>query len=129
MSWVALPFEGERLESVVQFGNGEDLELRMASAAGRRVTLAVSAVRVEADCGVVVETSCHDDVSLLIQYRGPNLALHSGRFRPGAGDDDVESEFVREARSWLAAGCEGELSWVVEAEVRLTSAQAIPYEP
>jgi hypothetical protein len=122
VSSVALPFAGERLESVVQFGNGKDLELRIAFATGRRLKLEVGGVRVEVDGGVVVDTSCWDDVSLLIEYRGPDLSLHSGRF--GDGEDGVDADFTAEAQSWLATGCEGELSWVVEAEIRLNSMRA-----
>jgi hypothetical protein len=123
VSWVALPFVGERLESVVHFGNGKDSELRLAFASRRRVTLPVSAVRVEVDRGIVVDVSSWDDVSLCIKYLGPDLILHSGRFHCPDGDD-VDAEFVAEARSWLAAGCEKELRWVVHAEIRLTSRQA-----
>jgi hypothetical protein len=40
-NWVTLPFIGERLESVVHFGNGKDAELRLTFADGRRVVLPV----------------------------------------------------------------------------------------
>lgn len=122
-TWVSLPFAGERLESVVHFGNGKDAELRLTFAGGRRVTLDISAsvVRVKADRGVVVEVSSWDDVSLVIKYLGPDLHLHSGRFGfPGGGDEWV-AEFLAQARSWLAAGCEEKLLWGVEVELCLVS--------
>jgi hypothetical protein len=82
-----------------------------------------SAVRVEADRGVVVDVSGWDDVSMVITYLGPDLCLHSGRF--GCPDDDNDDEFVAKflakAQSWLAAGCEKELLWVVKVELRLAS--------
>src|SRR5215468_9959882 len=115
-SWVTLPFAGERLESVVHFGNGKDAELTLTFAGGRRAVLPVNAVRVEADRGVVVDVSRWDDVSLTIQFLGSDLYLHSGRF--GYPDD---GEFLACAESWLAAGCEEELSWTVEVELRLAS--------
>jgi len=124
VSWVALPSADERLESVVHFGNGKDSELWLGFAARRRVTLPVRAVRVEVDRGVVVDVSSWDDVSLCITYLGPDLIFHSGRFSFSGGSDDVDAEFMAEARSWLAAGCENELGWVVHAEIRLTSRQA-----
>jgi len=120
-SWVTLPFDGERLASVVHFGNGKDADLTLTFAGGRRVVLPVSALRVEADRGVVVEVSRWDDVSLIIEYLGTDLYLHSGRFGyPGAGDQ-FDVEFIPDAQSWLAAGCEKELLWVVEVELRLAT--------
>jgi hypothetical protein len=120
-SWVTLPFAGERLASVVHFGNGKDAELLLTFAGGPRVTLPVCAVRVEADRGVVVDVSSWDDVSLRIEYLGSDLYLHSGRFGcPGDGEEFV-AEFLAEAQSWLAAGCAEELRWVVKVELRLAS--------
>jgi hypothetical protein len=120
VEWIEMPFAGERLESVVHFGSGKDSELRLVFATGRRVTLAVSAVRVAVDLGVVVDVSGWDDVSLRIEYLGPNLNLHSGRFGFEV-DDDFDAEFAAEARSWVCADCEGQLDRVVRAEIRLTS--------
>ena len=123
--WVTLPFAGERLESVVHFGNGKDAELTLAFAGGRRAVLPVSAVRVEADRGVVVDVSRWDDVSLTIQFLGSDLYLHSGRFGDPDDGDEVFAkllpELLAEAHSWLAGGCEKELGWTVEVELRLTS--------
>jgi hypothetical protein len=120
-SWVTLPFAGERLASVVHFGNGKDADLTLTFAGGRRVVLPVSAVRVEADRGVVVDVSRWDDVSLRIEYLGSDLYLHSGRFGYPGNFDQFVAEFPAEAQSWLAAGCEEELLWVVEVELRLTT--------
>jgi hypothetical protein len=120
-SWVTLPFAGERLESVVHFGNGKDAELVLTFVGGRRVTLLVNAVRVEADRGVVVDVSSWDDVSLRIEYLGSDLHLHSGRFGYPGPRDKFDAEFLAEAESWLAAGCEKELLWVAKAELRLAS--------
>jgi len=120
-SWVTLPFVGERLASVVHFGNGKDADLELTFASGRRATLPVSAVRVEADRGVVVDVSSWDDVSLRIEYFGPDLSLHSGRFGVPDYDDEFDAGFLAVAESWLAAGCQEELRWVVEVELRLAS--------
>jgi hypothetical protein len=124
-NWVTLPFAGERLASVVHFGNGKDADLLLTFAGGRRVTLPVSGVRVEADRGVVVDASRWDDVSLRIEYLGSDLYLHSGRFGcPGDRDEFLArfvASFPAEAQSWLAAGCEKELPWTVEVELRLAT--------
>jgi hypothetical protein len=120
-SWVMLPFAGERLASVVHIGNGKDAELQLTFASGRRVMLPVSAVRVEVDRGVVVDASGWDDQSMRIQYLDPDLYLHSGRFGCPDGGDESVAGFLAEAQSWLAAGCEEQLTWVVEVELRLAS--------
>lgn len=120
-SWVTLPFAGERLASVVHIGNGKDAELWLTFASGRRVMLPVSAVRVEADRGVVVDASGWDDVSLRIEYLNPDLYLHSGRFGYPGDRDEYVAEFLAQAQSWLAAGCEKELTWVVKVELHLAS--------
>ena len=118
-NWIAMPLAGERLESVVFFGNGKDAELGLTFADGRRVTLPTSAVRVEVDGGIVVDLSSWDDISMRIDYRGPDLHLHSGRF--GFPDGEEDADFLEAAQSWLAEGCEEDLGWVVEVEMRLVS--------
>jgi hypothetical protein len=120
-NWVTLPFAGERLASVVHFGNGKDAELLLTFAGGRRVTLPVNAVRVEVDRGVVVDASRWDDVSIRIEYLSSDLYLHSGRFGYPGDSDEFAAEFLVGAQAWLAAGCEKELLWVVKVELRLES--------
>jgi hypothetical protein len=83
--------------------------------------LPVGAVRVEADRGVVVDVSSWDDVSLRIEYLGSDLYLHSGRFGYPGDYDEFVTEFLALTQSWLAAGCEEELRWVVEVELRLAT--------
>jgi hypothetical protein len=117
----SLPFAGERLESVVHFGNGKDAELTLTFASGRRVIVPVDGLRVEVDRGVVVDVSRWDDVSLVIKYLGPDLHLHSGRLGYEDDHDEWTAEFLAETRAWLAAGCEKELSWTVEVELRLVT--------
>jgi hypothetical protein len=122
IGWVSLPFSGERLESVVHFGNGKDAELELVFADGRRAVLPADAVRIQIDGGVVVEVSSWDDVSLRTVYRAPGLAFHSGRIGFPAGDDDeFIADFRAEVRSWLATGCREELMWTVQVQVSLTS--------
>jgi hypothetical protein len=120
-SWVTLPFAGERLESVVHFGNGKDADLTLTFVGGRRVVLLVDAVRVETDRGVVVDVSSWDDVSLYIEYLGSDLYLHSGRLGYPGDHDNFVDEFLALAQSWLAAGCEEELLWTVDVELRLVT--------
>jgi hypothetical protein len=120
-SWVTLPFAGERLASVVHMGNGKDADLLLTFADGRRVMLPVSAMRVEAGQGIVVDVSRWDDVSMRIEYLGSDLYLHSGRFGYPGDYDQFVAEFPAAAQSWLAAGCEEELLWVVEVELCLAT--------
>lgn len=125
MIWFTLPFAGERLTSVVHSGNGKDSALELKFANGRRVLLPVNTVRVEADRGVVVDTSSWDDMTLLIEYRGPDLSLHSGRFGRSGGNDEFSARFlagfIADAQSWLATGCDKEFSWTADVELRLAS--------
>jgi hypothetical protein len=121
MTWVSLPFSGELLESVVHFGNGKDAELELMFADGRRVVLGADAVRLQIGGGVVVEVSSWDDVSLHTVYRAPGLVLHSGRICYPAGDVDELALFRAAVESWLAAGCDKELLWMVLVQVSLTS--------
>jgi len=125
-SWVTLPFAGERLTSVVHFGNGKDADLTLTFAAGRRVVLPVGTVRVETDRGVVVEVTRWDDVSLRIEYLGPDLHLRGGRFGYPGDYDKFVDEFLASAQAWLAAGCEKELLWVVEVELHLATRASNP---
>jgi len=120
-SWVTLPFAGERLASVVHFGSGKDAELRLAFAGGRRLMLPVNAVRVEVDRGIVVDVSAWDDVSIRIEYLGSDLYLHSGRFGFPDDGDACDARFLADAQRWLAAGCEEQLLWGVDVELRLVS--------
>jgi hypothetical protein len=86
-------------------------------------------LRVEVDRGIVVNVASWDDVSLRIEYLGPDFHLHSGRFGfsdsagPSGRPDgfDFDAEFLAEAESWLAAGCVRACGWVVEVELRLAS--------
>jgi hypothetical protein len=119
IGWVTLPFVGEPLKSVIHIGNGKDAELQLTFASGSSVTLAVSRVRVEADRGVVVDVSGGGDNGLRVEYSGPNLYLHSGRFAFPEDDASMTAEFLDAAQSWLAAGGNDELWWVVEVELRL----------
>ena len=120
MVWIEMPMMGERLESVRFLGNGKDAELVLAFAGGRLVTLPVSRSRVEVGSGIIVDVSSLDDVSICIEYAGPDLHLRSGRFGHLRYGDD-HGDFLAAAQSWLAADCGAKLSWVVEAEMCLAS--------
>jgi hypothetical protein len=121
-SWVSLPHTDEPLRSVTHVGNGKDADIVIEFADGRRIELGVATVRVEADRGVVIETSALDDLSLEISYTGPNLLLRHGRI--GFSDDERwRAEIVDSARAWIESGCGGELSYAVYVELRLASAQ------
>ena len=121
MNSVSLPFGGDRLESVVHFGNGKDADLKLIFADGRCAVLSVTAVQIQIDGGVVVEVSSGDDLSLLTEYRAPGLTFHSGRFGLSTRAEDLCAEFLAEARSWLATGGHRDLMWVGKAQIRLTS--------
>src|SRR5262249_43755295 len=118
---VTLAFAGELLAAGVRMGNGNDADLLLTFADGRQVMLPVSAMRVEADQGIVVDVSRWDDVSLRIEYLGSDLYLHSGRFGYPGDYDQFVAEFPAAAQSWLAAGCEEELPWVVTVELCLAT--------
>jgi hypothetical protein len=121
-SWVSLPQADEPLGSVTHVGNGKDADMVIEFADGRRIELGVASVRVEADRGVLIETSALDDLNLEISYTGRNLSLRYGRigFRT---DEKWRAEFVDGARAWIESGCRGALSWVVHVELQLASAQ------
>lgn len=119
-NWVDFPLIGNRLTSVRYQGSGKDAELVLAFADGRRVTLPVGRARVETDCGIIVTVSRLDDVSLSIEYTGPDLQLASARFG-WPGDSRDEADFRADARSWLADGCQDEFYWTIDADIRLAS--------
>src|SRR5262249_13646131 len=77
--------------------------------------------QVEAGQGIVVDVSRWDDASLRIEYLGSDLYLHSGRFGYPADYDQFIAKFPAAPQSWLAAGCEEELPWVVEVELCLAT--------
>lgn len=122
--WVTLPFGGERLESAVHLGNGKDAEFRLTFAGGRRMVLSVSAVRVEADRGIIIDVTSWGDLSIRIEYLGHELRLRGGRIRFPDDDDESGAEFLAEVESWLATGRVEELAWVVEVELSLASGAA-----
>jgi hypothetical protein len=117
-TWVELPLAGGRLASIRYLGSGEEGELVLTFADGRRVMLPVSTSRVEAENGITVKVSPYDDVSLRIEYIGPELYLRSGRFAFPADDD---ADFLAAAQRWLAADCATDLGWVVNVEMCLGS--------
>jgi hypothetical protein len=121
IGWVTLPFVGAPLKSVIHMGNGKDADLQLTFASGSIVTLPVSRVRVEADRGVVVDVSGWGDLELRIEYSGPNFYLHSGRFTFPENTGSTTAEFLDEAQSWLAEGCNREFLWVVKVELHLAS--------
>lgn len=121
MSWMELPFDGERLESVVHFGSGKDAELKLVFANGQPRVIPVNEVRFQIDGGVIIEVSPWDDVSLRSEYRAPGLTFHSGRVGiPEENDDEIMAVFRDEVQSWLATGHAEELGWVVEAQISLS---------
>lgn len=121
MTWVELPFVDEPLDSADHVGNGKDAEFELRLGSGLQVTLAATHVRVEIDGHVDVQVSSEGDLSLRISYRGEGLYLRRGRVGWPEEDGKWPAEFREDAQAWVAGGCEGDLLWAPEVEIRLGS--------
>jgi hypothetical protein len=118
--WLTLPVADEPVTSVTHSGSGKDADLVIEFVNGKRMEMGVSSLRVETDCGMVVNVTRLDDVTLHTVYTGRHLSLRSGRIRFVTPNDFWWAEFLDDVRAWLESDTD-ELLYTVDIELQLTS--------
>jgi len=78
-------------------------------------------VTVTVDGAMTVTFEQIDDGNVRISYSGPELEARSVRI--GYGRYEVDEDFPRDVREWLAGGQKDDLRYCVDAEITLAQAR------